>query len=183
MPGAAVASEETYSRHAPKLVFGFDAPHLHLLTNHIPIFVTLSGLIVLGAALWKKDRLARQIALFLIALGNAGALTTHWLGQQSYKAVRGLADESGQGWLDLHMERAEQVIWLYWAAFAVSVAAFLWCIRPRRFTALATWSAGALGAATLGISAWISDAGGKIRHPEFRGMERPPEAEETSHHH
>lgn len=183
LPATALATQETYEKHAPKLVFGLDAPHLHLLTNHIPIFVTGSGLIVMGIALWKRDHLARQIALLLVSIGNAGAVLTYWLGQQSYKAVRGLADESGQGWLDLHMERAEQVIWIYWLAVIGSVAALLWCRRGKRFTALATCTAGALAAVTIALSSWIADAGGKIRHSEFRSMEPAPEAEESPHSH
>jgi hypothetical protein len=35
-------------------------PHLHLLTNHIPIFVTLSGVLVLGWALLRKEHLWGQ---------------------------------------------------------------------------------------------------------------------------
>jgi hypothetical protein len=182
-PAGTSASQETYSKYAPKLVFGLDAPHLHLLTNHIPIFVTLSGLIVMGIAFWKRDHLARQIALLLLSIGNAGALLTYWLGQQSYKPVRGLADENGQAWLDLHMERAEQVVWLYWVAFIVSAAALAWCWRSRRFTALATSTAGALGAVSLALAGWIADAGGKIRHSELRGQEPAPEVEEAPHSH
>jgi len=183
--GIASASPESYSKHAPELVFGLDAPHLHLLTNHIPVFVTLSGLLVLAIALWKRDHLARQIALLLLFLGNSGALLTYWLGQQSYKAVRGLADEAGQGWLDLHMERAEQVVWVFWIAFLAAGGAALWCWKGRRFTLVATLLAGFLGAASLGVSGWIADAGGKIRHTEFRGSEPPPAepGEEAPHSH
>lgn len=183
LAGSAAASEATYAKYAPKIAFGLDAPHLHLLTNHIPIFVTFSGLIVVVVAFWKRDHLARQIALSLVSIGNAGAILTYWLGQQSYKALRGLADESGQGWLDLHMERAEQVIWVYWLAFIASVGALVWCWRGRRYTALASWVAAALAAVSLGLSAWIADAGGKIRHSEFRGIEAVPHTEEAPHSH
>lgn len=185
LTGIASASPESYKKHAPELVFGLDAPHLHLLTNHIPIFVTVSGLLVLVISLWKRDHLARQIALLLLFLGNGGALLTYWLGQQSYKAVRGLADEAGQGWLDLHMERAEQVVWLFWLAFLAAGGALLWYWKGRRFTLLATILAGSLGAASLGVSGWIADAGGKIRHTEFRGSEQPPveAGEEMPHSH
>jgi membrane protein YqaA with SNARE-associated domain len=178
-----VAALETYSTHAPKIFFGLDAPHLHLLTNHIPIFITLSGLIVLAVALSRKDHLVRQTAISLIIGGNAGALLTYWLGQQSYKAVRGIADEAGQAWLDTHMERAEQFVWLYWLSLLVTVSAFVWCFRPRRFTTLASWVAGAFGAVSLILAAWTADAGGKIRHPEIRGEQQPPSAEEVPHTH
>ena len=62
------------------------------------------------------------MTLVLVFAGIAGGLLTYWLGQQSYKPVRGLADEVGQDWLDLHMERAEKVVWFFWMA-GVAVAA------------------------------------------------------------
>ncbi len=165
---------------------GFDPTHLHLLTNHIPIFITLAGLIALGLAfIWKNDG-ARRIALVLLIMGTVGGLVTYWLGQQSYKPVRGLADETGQDWLDLHMERAEQVIWLFWLAATSAAAALVIEWRKIRLALPATLLAGALGAASLGVSGWIADAGGKIRHPEIRGDSRPPvdvSAEEAPHQH
>jgi hypothetical protein len=42
--------------------------------------------------------------------------------------VRGLADETGQDWLDLHMERAEQMVRIFWlaAAFAMAAMVMVW---------------------------------------------------------
>lgn len=173
--------------HKPStLPMGLDPAHLHLLTNHIPIFITLAGLIALGLAfLWKNDAV-RRVALILFIIGTVGGLVTYWLGQQAYKPVRGLADETGQDWLDLHMERAEQVIWLFWLAAVSAVAALVAAWRKSRLTLVSTLLAGALGAATLGASGWIADAGGKIRHPEIRGDSVPvsaDDAEASPHEH
>ena len=155
------------------LPMGLDPTHLHLLTNHMPIFITLAGLIALGLSFWWKSDTGKRIALVLLIFGTVGGLVTYWLGQQSYKPVRGLADESGQDWLDLHMERAEQVIWLFWLASTSAVIALVLAWRKIRFALLASLLAGGLSAATLGVSAWIADAGGKIRHPEIRGSAMP----------
>lgn len=163
-----MSSTEAYAKYAPKIVFGLDAPHLHLLTNHLPIFVTLSGLFAMAVGLWRKNRGTTQVALALIFLGIAGGILTFWLGQQAYKPVRGLADEMGQDWLDLHMDRAEQVIWVFWTAGAAVAAAWVLGWKQHRFAIPAAMVAGALGVATLGLSGWIADAGGKIRHPELR---------------
>lgn len=156
------------------LPFGLDAPHLHLLTNHIPIFVTFSALVAFGLALLWKNDVARRIALVLLFMGTAGGLLTYWLGEHAYKPVRGLADEMGQDWLDVHMERAEQVIWLFWLAAASALAAVVMNWRKVRFALAAALLAASLGAATLAASGWIADAGGKIRHPEIRGNSVPP---------
>jgi hypothetical protein len=162
------------------LPLGLDPAHLHLLTNHIPIFITLAGLIALGLAfLWKNDAV-RRAALILLIIGTVGGLVTYWLGQQAYKPVRGLADETGQDWLDLHMERAEKVVWLFWLAGGSAVAALVAARRKSRFALVSTLLAGALGAATLGASGWIADAGGNIRHPEIRGDSKPVSEESSS---
>jgi membrane protein YqaA with SNARE-associated domain len=151
------------------LPMGLDPAHLHLLTNHMPIFITLSGLLALGMALvWNKDP-DRRVALVLLLTGTLGGLMTYWLGQQAYKPVRGLADEVGQDWLDLHMERAEQLIWLFWLAALTITGALVAEWRKLWYALPVTLLAGVLAAVTLALSGWIADAGGKIRHSEIRG--------------
>ncbi|MEP2777288.1 MAG: hypothetical protein ABJQ29_14625 [Luteolibacter sp.] len=169
IPGSTLAMSEVYEKYAPKIFFGLDAPHLHLLTNHLPIFVTLSGLFVLFFGLLRKNREMSQVALVLVFAGIAGGLLTYWLGQQSYKPVRGLADEVGQDWLDLHMERAEKVVWFFWMAGVAVAAAIVVAWKTPKFTFFASALAGLLGLGTVGLSGWIADAGGKIRHQEVRG--------------
>jgi hypothetical protein len=169
----ALSSTETYAKLAPKIAFGLDAPHLHLLTNHLPIFVTLSGLFAMAVGLWSKNQGIRQVALTLMFLGIAGGILTFWFGQQAYNPVRGLADEIGQDWLDLHMERAEQVVWVFWTAGAGVAAAWVLAWKQHRLAIPAAMVAGMLGLITLGLSGWIADAGGKIRHDELRGLSSP----------
>lgn len=170
----AFSSTATYAKYAPEIVFGFDAPHLHLLSNHVPIFVTLSGLIVMATGLWSKNRGIAQVALTLMFLGIAGGILTFWLGQQAYKPVRGLADSVGQDWLDLHMERAEQVIWVFWVAGSGVATAWVLGWKKHRLATPAAMISAVLGLSTLGLSTWIADAGGKIRHSEFRLRATPP---------
>lgn len=174
---SAVYAHGSDGRRPSALPMGLDPAHLHLLTNHIPIFITLSGLIALGLAfLWKNDAV-RRAGLILLLIGTTGGLVTYWLGQHAYKPVRGLVDETGQDWLDLHMERAEQMIWFLWIAPGSALAALVVAWRKSRFLAVAPLLAGALGVAALGVSGWIADAGGKIRHPEIRGSSVPTAGE------
>lgn len=71
------------------------------------------------------------------------------------------------------MEQAEKVIWLFWIGAVAAAAALVMTWRKARFALLASLLAGGLGAATLGASGWIADAGGKIQHPEIRGAAMP----------
>lgn len=176
----ALSSTEAYAKYAPQIAFGLDAPHLHLLTNHLQIFVTLSGLFAMAVGLWRNNRGITQVALTLVFLGIAGGILTFWFGQQAYKPVRGLADEMGQDWLDLHMERAEQVVWVFWAACAAVAMAWVLGWKQHRLAIPAAMVAGALGFASLGLSGWIADAGGKIRHPELRQPPGKPDSGSAS---
>lgn len=151
-------------------------PHLHLLTNHIPIFVTFSGVLILGWALVRKEQATLRPALLLLLLGIGGGLLTYWLGEQSYRPVRPIADEIGQEWLDLHMDRAEQLIWIHWLALSSTLAAAIATSKSLRVSCFLCWTACVFGAATVGTAAWIADAGGKIRHSEIR-PKNPPAAD------
>jgi hypothetical protein len=179
----ALSSTETYNKYAPEIALGLDAPHLHLLTNHLPLFVTLSGLFALAVGLWRKNRGTTQVALTLVLIGIAGGILTFWFGQQSYKAVRGLSDEIGQDWLDLHMERAEQVIWVFYVACAGVIAAWVLGWKQHRLANLAAVVAGVLAFVTFSLSGWIAEAGGKIRHPEVRGDSTAIKVNESSQPH
>lgn len=163
---------------------GLDPAYWHLLTNHIPILITLSGLIALGLAAFSNGGPAKHIALFLLLVGIVGGIVTYWLGQAAYKPVRGMADEVGQKFLDLHMERAENVIWVFWLGAAACGVALFAEIRKLRHARSLTMVAWLLAAAIMILSGWIADAGGKIRHPEIRGDEKLPSdaGQETTPH-
>ena len=157
-------------------VFGLEPVHLHLLTNHIPIFMTLAGLIALAlGVLWKIED-AKRAALVVLILGAAGGPLTYWLGEQSYDTVRKLADDDGRAWLDAHWDRAEDVIWLYWVSLVVSLGSLVMLTRNVRRAGAAVILAGLLAAGTLGAAIWVASAGGNIRHPEVRTV-APPDDE------
>ena len=96
--------------------------------------------------------------------------------------VRELADEEGKAHLRLHMALAERWGKLYYATAGVAVlgllAAWKW---PRGFHALAVLAA-LLAVASLVAGAVIAEAGGKVRHPEFRTGPPAPEHHEDGDH-
>jgi hypothetical protein len=160
-----------------------DAAHFHLLTNHIPIFVTLSGLLILAWTLIRKERRLVQPALMLLLLGALGGMITYWLGEQAYRPIRSLADEVGQDWLDVHMERADQIIWIFWLSLASTVAAMIAAWKSFKFSGALCLIAGALAAGSLAAAGWAADAGGQIRHSEVRSSPPPVDTEFTPHEH
>jgi hypothetical protein len=149
--------------------------HLHVLLNHLPLVGLMVAAVVLITALALRNRPAIVLGLVLVGLMAGAAWPVIESGQSSYVRVRELADEEGKGHLRHHMVLAERWDKLYYATAGVAVlgllAAWKW---PRGFHALAVLAL-LLAAASLVAGAVIAEAGGKVRHPEFRTG--PPAAE------
>ena len=143
--------------------------YLHVIFNHVPVIGLGLGVFALVLALiLRGGRQAQIIALAVILVSSAAAYPVLLLGRQGYKAVRGIADEAGQQWLDAHMDRAESTIYLYYLLTVVTLAALaLPSWKPGTATPLAATTL-LLATACLGAGGWISYAGGQVRHAEFR---------------
>ncbi len=156
--------------------------YLHAIFNHVPVMGVGLGVFALILAVILKSRPAQIVALAVVLVSTAAAYPVLFLGQQAYKSVREIADEPGRGWLDVHMERAESAIYIYYALTLVAGAALAvpkWKPKTAMPLALATL---ALAAASMGVGGWISHAGGRVQHAEFRDGP-PPAAVEARHQH
>lgn len=157
--------------------------HLHVLLNHLPLVGLVVAVVVLVVALLLRNRPATILALALVGLLAGTAWPVIESGQSSYVRVRELADEDGKAHLRQHMVLAERWDKLYYATAAVAVlgllAAWKW---PRGFHPLAVLAA-LLAAGSLVAGAVIAEAGGKIRHPEFRSGPPPAGNQENDEHH
>ncbi len=156
--------------------------YLHAISNHVLVIGVGLGVFALVLALLLKSRQAQIVALAVVLVSSAAAYPVLFLGQQAYKSVRGIADEPGQRWLDVHMERAESTIYIYYALMIVAGAALAapkW--KPKTAVPLALVTL-VLAAASMGVGGWISYAGGRVRHPEFRDGPSPA-AVEARHQH
>ena len=96
------------------------------------------------------------------------------LAKQGYDRVLAMTDEDGHAWLDEHMDRAENFIYIFYALAALSAAAMFVPLRwPKSSVPLAV-AVVLLGAAALASGCYIAYAGGKVRHREFRNEPAPP---------
>ncbi len=150
--------------------FGENALRVHLMFNHLPIFGTVLGVFALALAfLWKND-VSRRVALVLLLVSTAAAYPVFQAGEDAADDARMIADDPGSKWIDVHMERAERGIYVFYVAAFVTAVALYAEARHRRWATPATIAAGILGAAACAGSIWIADAGGKIRHSELRAV-------------
>src|SRR5262249_50172097 len=148
--------------------------YIHVLINPLPVYGLAMGFLGLVVAFFLKSRAAQIVALIVVLVGAASAWPVYEFGEQGYDRVLSMSDDPGHAWLDEHRDRAEDLIWFFYALAVLSAVAL---VAPRKWPRLATPLLVAtilLSVVTLGCGGYIAYAGGKIRHREFRNVP-PPE--------
>ena len=156
--------------------------YIHVLLNPLPLYGLSMGLIGLLIALLLRSRPAKIATLAIVLISAASAWPVFEFGEQAYDPVLSMADEDGQAWLKEHQDRAQDLIYFFYALAVLTAAAILAPIKwPRSSVPLAIIVL-LFGSVVLGMGGYIAYAGGKIRHREFRNEPPPkrPAAEQRS---
>src|SRR5947199_10702145 len=155
--------------------------YFHVLLNPLPVYGLLIAWIGLVIAAVLKSRRAQLVALVLVFVTSLSAWPVYEFGQQAYDRVLSMTDEDGERWLDEHQDRAEDLIWVFYALAVLSAAAIAVPIKWPKSSAPLVIAVILLGAGTLGSGSYIAYAGGRIRHREFRNEPAPPKKSEHEH--
>ena len=155
--------------------------YIHVLINPLPVYGLAMGLLGLTIAFFLRSRSAQIATLIIVLICSASAWPVYEFGQQAKDRVLSMENEAGDAWLEEHQDRAEDLIWLFYALAVMSAAAL---IVPRKWPK----SGGPLviavillGLGTLGAGGYIAYAGGKIRHREFRNVPPPTRKSQSDH--
>jgi len=147
--------------------------YVHVLLNPIPVYAMASGILALAVALVLRSRPAQITALIVVIVAALSVWPVAEFGERAYDRVYSMSNTDAQQWLDVHAHRADLGEWVFYATAAVAVVAIVAPrFRPRTQLPLAL-AALVLALISLGVGAWISHAGGKIRHSEFRNGPPP----------
>lgn len=176
-------AHEGHEHAAGPGVFGQRPEYVHVLLNPLLDYGLGMAVLVLGAALVARSKPAQTIALVLIVLTSASGWLVQYYGHNAYEHVRSMSDKTGQRWLDEHMERGEKVVYVYYATALLGLATLASRRKFPKAAARLTLASLLAGVVALGLGVWTSKAGGRIRHPEFRGNSLPPEHTEPHEHH
>ena len=155
--------------------------YVHVLLNPVPVYGLLISWFGLIIAVVLKSRRAQVATLVLVLISSLSAWPVYEFGQQAYDRVLSMTDEDGERWLDEHQDRAEDLIWVYYALAVLSAAAIAVPIKWPKSSAPLVITVILLGAGALGTGSYIAYAGGKIRHREFRNAPPPPKRAEHEH--
>src|SRR5438552_17019661 len=89
--------------------------YVHVLLNPLPVYGLAVGLIGLLVAICLRSRAATVVALVVVFISAAAAWPVYEYGEQAYDRVLSMADADGRAWLAAHKERAEVLIWFFYA--------------------------------------------------------------------
>lgn len=148
--------------------------YIHVLLNPIPIYGLILASVGLVLALIMRSRPAQIVALVLVFLSAAAAGPVAYFGEKAYDRISEMADNDGREWLETHEHRGEDLMYFFYGLALLSLAAlFIPKKWPRTALPLAVATL-LLAIVCAGVGSYIADAGGKIRHREFRTAP-PPE--------
>lgn len=142
--------------------------YIHVIINVLPLVGMGLGAALLLAGLRLESEGMREAGLALVVLAGFITFPTVKFGQHAYDRLYEQIPLEAQQWLDVHMSRAERLQWFFYLTGALAAWA-LASSRKKKPSALRQAQA-SLAAAGLcaALAAWISHAGGQVRHPEFR---------------
>ncbi len=143
-----------------KGLFGLKPEYVHVLLNPLPVY---------------------GLSMLLAVICAASAWPVLYYGQHGYNHLYPQLDTESQQWLDVHMERAEKFIYAFYLTALLGIAAILVQKKLPRASKALTGLTLAAAIASVGIGAWISRAGGKVSHSEFRNEDEPQPSAHDMH--
>ncbi len=155
--------------------------YFHAITAHLLTLGVALGLLATALACGLRSRRACMVGVALLGLCAAMAYPSSRSGHAAYRNVRVLADEQGQAWLDLHLDRAEQILPGFYALALVAGLAFEALRRQHRLGRPLLAGTALLAVGMLAAGGWVAQAGGRGRHPEFRPATPLPISDEIDY--
>ncbi len=152
--------------------------YVHVILNHLPLIGLPVAMLALLMALVTRDRAAILIGLGLVCLLALSAWPVYHYGEAGYDRVLSLSDENGGKFLARHKELGERWLFLYFVTAGVAALGFVLAWKWPRARTLFSLLSLLLAAASLTAGIFIAEAGGQVRHREFR--RGPPPAEKPA---
>lgn len=154
--------------------------YVHVLLNPIPIYGLAIALLGLLIAIVLRSRSAQIATLSIVLVSAAMAWPVAELGERSSDRVLSMSDDDGQAWLKAHEHRADQFVPFFYSLALLSLVALVLPAKFPRSSLLLATSTLLFGVIVLGVGAYIAQAGGKIRHREFRNEPPPKEQQQNA---
>lgn len=144
-----------------------NAPHFHLLLNHIPVIGITFGLILFIISYLFKSLSLERGGLVLFILAAVMAVPSYLTGEGAEDAVEKIAGLDST-MIEQHESWAGTYIWFVVVLGVLSCFVFLLSLRKWPYIQYAYVSLMFVALSCVGISLPVANSGGEIRHTEIR---------------
>ena len=156
----------------------FTPAHIHLAINHVPIIgLAVACLpVLIGILFHSRGALASGLLAVILCAGTMPFIIE--TGEEAYESfvdgsISPGMDVAGKAAFREHSHRANFTAPVVYAAGILSLVALLALIKFPRQAAWIGWAVLVGSALSIALSVWTAEAGGRIRHPEFRPELKP----------
>jgi hypothetical protein len=156
--------------------------YVHAAINHFPLIGVFVAMLALATGLIAKQRAVTLAGLALVAVMALSIWPVFSFGEAGYDRVLSMSDEAGEGFLKYHAALAHRWAFLYYITAGVAALAFCLSWKWPRVLMPGSIAALVLGIASLVAGIAIAQAGGEVRHREFRSGPPPKVPEEHEAH-
>jgi hypothetical protein len=155
----------------------FTPAHLHLAINHVPIIgLTVACLpVLIGILFHSRGALASGLLAVILCAGTMPAIMeTGEAAQESFAdgSIDPGMDAAGKAAFREHSHRAKATAPVVYAAGILALVALIALIKFPRQAAWIGWAVLLGSTLSIALSIWTAEAGGRIRHTEFRPAEK-----------
>lgn len=154
----------------------FTPAHLHLAINHVPIIgLAVATLpLLIGILFRSRGALASGLLAVVLCVGTLPAIMeTGEAAQESFVdgSIEPGMDQAGKAAFREHSGRARFTAPVVYAAGLLAVIALAALIKFPREAAIVGLAVLIGVALSISLSVWTAEAGGRIRHAEFRATQ------------
>lgn len=142
-----------------------DLAHLHLLINHLPIFGSIIGALVMIQAISTKSESTNRAALGVYIISAVGAVIAYLTGEPAADKVEGLQGISKAA-IEAHEEFAEIALIGMIILGVCSIGGFILIIRKSPYVKQASIAILVVSLISFGLVARTGYMGGEIRHSD-----------------
>jgi uncharacterized membrane protein len=153
--------------------------HLHLVTNHIPVIGTAFGILFLLGGMFRKS-LELQVAAYLtFILSTFAVIIAYFTGESAVESVEYIFDVTERS-IEAHANAARTTFFCMLVLAVLSLIALLIANKkPERSGSVAQLIL-LVAAVSIGLAAYTSNLGGKIRHTEIDQKQNQPLEDELN---
>jgi uncharacterized membrane protein len=140
--------------------------HWHMLLNHFPIIlsITATGLLIL--ALFIRNKVFANTALFLLVLGGISSIPAFQTGEMAEEVIEAYPEVS-EATIERHEDAAATGYTIILISGAIALVALLIGRKKKEYQMLPVVIGLVAGLTASGFMTWVGSTGGKIRHPEL----------------